>query len=394
MRLLESIRNKARRCWPGALVLVMAGAVGAAPQLTIRADTVVVNRFDSTGLLNIYLKSTVDTVVGVQFWLQLNRPDIALFEEAFDTSGTLLSGWDLVHVHSIGGMGTDVRVVGLANDLTVPGSGAPILPSEEERLLVRISFRVLAIPDTMTDRTAAVLINGVPSELSFSRPNGTTIGITLAERADTTCLHCMYWIGNDCQQWQLASGPPCDTIIVTLDTIPIIDTLTLTTVPGSISICNRTVWDLDINDDGIVGTVRDLVDLMRYVAGDTNAVGNPIDADVNGDCRIDWGDAILLDSFFNHIIIPEFWPPLPCPCSNPVRVCCWQMRGNLDSDMNNMVDLTDLSTLVAYLTGFGPITIKCSDEANVDGLGIIDLSDLSTLVAYLTGVGGPPAPCP
>jgi hypothetical protein len=59
-----------------------------------------------------------------------------------------------------------------------------------------------------------------------------------------------------------------------------------------------------------------------------------------------------------------------------------------------MVDLTDLSTLVAYLTGFGPITIKCSDEANVDGLGIIDLSDLSTLVAYLTGVGGPPAPCP
>jgi hypothetical protein len=54
--------------------------------------------------------------------------------------------------------------------------------------------------------------------------------------------------------------------------------------------------------------------------------------------------------------------------------------------MTGIVDLSDLSSLVSYLTG-GGYHLPCTDEANVNGIGIVDLSDLSALVSYLTGGG-------
>lgn len=62
--------------------------------------------------------------------------------------------------------------------------------------------------------------------------------------------------------------------------------------------------------------------------------------------------------------------------------CCVGTTGNVNGV--GIVDLSDLSTLVSYLTG-GPATLACWDEANVNGVGIVDLSDLSYLVSYLTG---------
>lgn len=72
-------------------------------------------------------------------------------------------------------------------------------------------------------------------------------------------------------------------------------------------------------------------------------------------------------------------------------ICCTGATG--DVDRTNVVDLSDLSTLVSYLTGSGMI-LACPEEGNIDGKGRIDLSDLSGLVNYLTGTGGTLAMCP
>ncbi len=64
--------------------------------------------------------------------------------------------------------------------------------------------------------------------------------------------------------------------------------------------------------------------------------------------------------------------------------CCTGVTGNVD--MTGIVDLSDLSALVSYLTGGGYV-LPCQPEANVDNSGIVDLSDLSALVSYLTGGG-------
>lgn len=68
----------------------------------------------------------------------------------------------------------------------------------------------------------------------------------------------------------------------------------------------------------------------------------------------------------------------------PVFGCCTGTSGNVN--MAGIVDLTDLSALVSYLTG-GGYFLPCQAEANVNATGIVDLGDLSALVSYLTGGG-------
>ena len=64
--------------------------------------------------------------------------------------------------------------------------------------------------------------------------------------------------------------------------------------------------------------------------------------------------------------------------------CCVGTTGNVN--LAGIVDLSDLSALVSFLTGGGYV-LPCPDEANVNAAGIVDLSDLSSLVSYLTGGG-------
>jgi len=64
--------------------------------------------------------------------------------------------------------------------------------------------------------------------------------------------------------------------------------------------------------------------------------------------------------------------------------CCQGKTGNVN--MTGIVDLSDLSALVSYLTGGGYV-LPCQPAANVNAAGIVDLSDLSALVSYLTGGG-------
>jgi hypothetical protein len=71
--------------------------------------------------------------------------------------------------------------------------------------------------------------------------------------------------------------------------------------------------------------------------------------------------------------------------------CCQGVTGNVN--MTGIVDLSDLSALVSYLTGGGYV-LPCPAEANVNNAGIVDLSDLSALVSYLTGGGYVLPNCP
>ena len=71
--------------------------------------------------------------------------------------------------------------------------------------------------------------------------------------------------------------------------------------------------------------------------------------------------------------------------------CCTGSTGNVNA--SGIVDLSDLSALVSYLTGGGYVP-PCMDEANVNNSGIVDLSDLSALVSYLTGGGYVLPSCP
>ena len=77
--------------------------------------------------------------------------------------------------------------------------------------------------------------------------------------------------------------------------------------------------------------------------------------------------------------------------------CCNHdgMRGNVDYDPADHVNVVDLTYMVDYLFEGGPEP-PCLDEANVNGSGSgdINVADLTLLVDFLFFGGLPPAPCP
>jgi len=76
--------------------------------------------------------------------------------------------------------------------------------------------------------------------------------------------------------------------------------------------------------------------------------------------------------------------------------CCRNIRGNVDYDINEILDIADVVSLVAFSFQNGPEP-PCIIEADFDGSGgetPVDISDLVMIVHYLFGTGFPPAHCP
>jgi hypothetical protein len=74
--------------------------------------------------------------------------------------------------------------------------------------------------------------------------------------------------------------------------------------------------------------------------------------------------------------------------------CCMPpIRGNVNYDPNDQVNVTDVTYLVAYLKSLGP-TPTCTEEADVNGNGTINVADATYLTAYLKSLGPAPPPCP
>ena len=82
--------------------------------------------------------------------------------------------------------------------------------------------------------------------------------------------------------------------------------------------------------------------------------------------------------------------------SGSATCCVGPMRGNVDDDAGDVIDISDLVYLVDYMFTGGPAP-TCWSEANVDGVGnddALDISDLVYLVDYMFTGGPPPPSCP
>jgi hypothetical protein len=73
--------------------------------------------------------------------------------------------------------------------------------------------------------------------------------------------------------------------------------------------------------------------------------------------------------------------------------CMTQIRGNVNYDESDAIDISDLTFLVEYLFGGGSPP-ECDEEADVNGSDGMNISDIAYLVEYLFGGGPAPAPCP
>ena len=77
--------------------------------------------------------------------------------------------------------------------------------------------------------------------------------------------------------------------------------------------------------------------------------------------------------------------------------CCLGIRGNIDNDLMDEINIADLVYFVDYSFGnpSGPEP-ECFDEADVDASTDLDIADIVYLVSYMFGIPSGPAPliCP
>ena len=72
--------------------------------------------------------------------------------------------------------------------------------------------------------------------------------------------------------------------------------------------------------------------------------------------------------------------------------CCIGIRGNIDGDSFDQIDIADLVFFVNYSFNEGPPP-PCIEEADVDGNSMLDISDIVYLVNYMFSDGTAPANC-
>ncbi len=396
----------ARSTFPGLSAFLLASAfIVSADDLAWSHDVTVQVRdtvaYPSVpGVLSIYLTNTVDTIAGLQLLLQIDRPDLIQFQPdssgntKFDRTGTALANWEFVTVKPQGSGLTTARVIGIANTV-IPPYTPGIAPSPEPKLLLKIPFSTLAASDTLTDRTANILISHDTRYCQFSDEQGVSLGIASDTIVDTLCFRCQQWQGNICLQWTAVSAPPCDSMVVDSTFLPKLDTARLALLDGAVTVlpgCSPIPLAGDVDGDGTPGTVADMTALIRYVSTGTPPLAQPRNADVDGDCAISFNDVSLIEAKFiqgQPVIFAA------CTCWDPVRRCCVGTRGNVDTDPDDLIDVADLTYLTAFLFEHG-LAPGCPDEANVNGDagGAIDIADLPYLIDYLFGGGARPPSCP
>jgi len=327
----------------------------SSPELVVSVDSVEAWPGEQDVVLTISLANYVDTVAGLELWLILNRPDIceftAMFDTLydstfwrclewsgpdcldsidvtdsvlsdtggnveydwividtsiawfaqFDTTGTLLSGWEWVKAKSIGDYGNNLFIDAIA-DLPGGGTTPGIEPQQGLTPLIKIYSDVFYIPDEWTDRTAEIMVQGV-----FYDPSGNTVpaGAIITDTIiDSSCFICDYWYDPDSTICLSYTMLPCDTEGVLFDSTWCCDTILqghfdstlMQIINGELSVRPHVCGDL--NNDGEVN-IFDVITLISFIyEGHQDEYVFPISYwDTNGDGFINIFDVVYLISF-------------------------------------------------------------------------------------------------
>jgi hypothetical protein len=147
----------------------------------------------------------------------------------------------------------------------------------------------------------------------------------------------------------------------------------------------------DLDGNGTI-SISDLAFLQAFLFLGGPAPNPLSNADVNGDCRVNIGDILCLVKYGQGS--PSC--VVTCTCVNPdLTQCCYGERGNIDYDVLDQVDISDLIYLTDYSFNSGPAPF-CFEEADVNGDLSCDMSDVIYMVDYMfkTPAGPPPVSCP
>nr|MBN2277649.1 hypothetical protein [candidate division Zixibacteria bacterium] len=333
------------------IVLAFSPTVAQFPDLVVQVGDTTAMPGEQNTVISVFAKNYADTVAGFEVWLLLNKnyicefqTDTATFADTtyysciswngpdceewrditdsvildplypydsinideypavignFDTTGTLISGWEYVRSNSMSGGPYDIKVVGQANQLKPPYTTGIGYPQVGEKPLFKILADVYDIPDEMTDRTVTIYVQATTADnFSFSDEKGNAIGILTDTIYDTTWYECLVWEGGICTLWEEVEEGPTDSFVIS-DTIlnGHIDTSKVYIFNGSLTIELPPPYDCgDVNCSNSVN-ILDATYMINYLyrGGPAPCVADLMD--VNCDTKRNILDATYLINY-------------------------------------------------------------------------------------------------
>lgn len=319
-----------------AVSLLASAAFSQTYDLVVSIGEVTAWPDEQNVVIPVYLENYSDSIAGFELWLVLDRPDIFEFQTyedttvnstywkssgqdysdsveipdhtvrqgiksydwvntdtqeitavRFDTSGTLISGWQYVRTRSATTTGHDVKIVAVANTYPPPYNPGFGYPNYGDVPLIKLIADVYNLPDTQTERTAVIYIQHDNFDnFGFSDEQGNLIGLIYDTVIDTTCYNCLLWDDPPddtiCLQWEQVAGPTGDSCSVDTSLFPLLDTSIVSANAGNLTVLNFLCGDA--NGDGSTN-ILDITGLISYLyregsepepmqAGDADGSGN------------------------------------------------------------------------------------------------------------------------
>jgi hypothetical protein len=280
-------KPKYRFEWLLGLIIVLGFQTSASSaDLAFSLPDTAIYESVQTKSISLYFSNFADTIAGVRFQVETSPPGIIYFafsETAFDTSGTLASGWELINAFSSDGDNQDIVFYGLANWITPP-QVAPPLPPQSGGKLIKLKFRMFPLPDSVTFVKVDLLFNN--DIFSMADPEGNSLGILI-----DTIVTCLEYEGDSCIL--------ADTTIESR-----LDTSKVDVKNGSIIIINGLCGDMNLDGN------RNLLDISCLIGWLYVNKNNPLcpaaPCDFNQDGKIN-----LLDISYLIKYLYQGGPPPP-----------------------------------------------------------------------------------
>ncbi len=251
------------------------------------------NVHDTTG------RCTDSTFIPGYDWRVIDSQNV--YTGNFDTSGTLMSGWEYVQSRSLGGEGHDIKITAQANQIAYPythGVGYPPNP-QDNRPLIKLLADVYSVPPSDTDRTVRIMIQADNLDnFSFADQRGNLIGVIIDTIPDTSWYNCLSWgePPNDtvCLSWEKVPGPPADSMAVKMMTIGYLDTTKVSWEDGSLTVLTGICGD--VSNNGRINAL-DITYLINYLYKHGPPPPIPYLADCNGRAGINALDVTYLINY-------------------------------------------------------------------------------------------------
>jgi|GEM_PF-1397165 len=252
--------------------------------------------------IGVFMKNYVDTVTRFEFLIQLNQPSIIGFDSQIDTTGTLISGWELVLSQNFEGWETNILINAQADVGTTPGFTPGIGPQSGETPLFNLVAHTYEYPDTLPDQTVGLWMQAYPAWFAFYNQEKQMIGLYVDTVCDSVYFQCLYWVEDSlCLEWEKVQFPPYDSAAYECDNVPYIDTNIVKVDNGSVTVMLSLCGDVNGNGEIDISDITALISYL-YLHGDPPPVMRTANLNGSLDGEIDISDItyIIAALYIDH----------------------------------------------------------------------------------------------